>query len=325
MTVPYIGELGAFGLKKETTLGTFVAPTTFIPVMLPLNFGSPDIALLEAKGIYSRPDMVNKVAQGAGLFKSIKGKFEVEPENCGDIIMAAFGTDTLSGPTNTSVYTHTFTRLAAAQLPTYSLWSDHGINYPQAAGCMLNKFDIEVKAPDYVVMDFDFVGSKYQSGGVTHSPSYSSLAPFKFDQAVLTVGGSGVTLYSDLKISIDNMVKADPVLGSSIYSNVIYSAGMKVSIAATIVVEDTTEWTNFINGTASSFTVALTSTTNIPSSSPGTPYSLTITIPTANYSAAPFPLKSGKLEITFQAVGVYTTGSTKTISAALVNSVSSAY
>jgi len=325
MSNPYVGQLGAVGVAKESVLGTFVAPTRFIPTYLPMNIGSPDINLLLSKGVRSVPDFVYKAQQGAGMLKNGKFKFEVEPENIGECLMASFGTDTLTGPTNTSVYTHTFTRLAAAQLPTYSIWVKNGLNYPTFVGCMVNKIDFDIKAGEWVITDVDWMGSAYASGGVTESLSYSTLNPFKFDQAVITVAGSGVSLYKDIKLSIDNKVKVDPVLGGSIYSNVIFSEAMEVTLSATIVVENSTEWAKFIAGTASSFTIALTSAQNITSSSPSTPYSLTFTIPNIYYKAAPLPLANGLIEITFQAQGVYNTGTSNTISVALANSISTSY
>lgn len=321
MAGPYIGQLGAVGIAKESTLGTFVAPTRFIPVHLPMNIGSPDINLLMSKGIRAVPDLVYKAQQGAGSLKNGKFKFEVEPENIGEVIMGAFGSDTVTNAG--AAYTHTFARAAVAQLPSYSIWVQNGLNFPEFSGCMVNKIDIDVKAPDFVMVDVDWMGSLYNSGGTSKSLSYSALNPFKFNQAVINVAASPVLIYKDLKLSIDNKVKVDPVIGGSIYSNVIYTESFEVKLAATIVVEDSTEWTKFINGTATSFTVALTSAQTIPTTAVA--YSLTFNLPNLYYTAAPLPLANGLIQITFQAQGVYDTGTSKTLNAVLVNSLSSAY
>jgi hypothetical protein len=313
MSGPFVGQLGAVGLAKEVTLGTFVAPTRFIPVHLPCPIGSPDIALLLSKGIRAVPDLHYKAQQGAGSLKAGQFKFEVEPDNVGEVLQAAFGLDTLTGAGPT--YTHTFARQAVAQLPTYSMWVQNGLNYPEFVGCMMNKLEFEMKAPELVTCSADWLGSKYQAGGTSKTLSYSTLQPFKFDQAVVTVAGSGVTLYSDLKLTIDNKVKVKPVIGGSIYSNVIYSEAFEVSLAATIVVEDSTEWAKFIAGTSTAFTIAMTAGAN----------SLTFTMPNLMYKAAPLPLASGLIEITFQAQGIYDTGTSKTLNAVLVNDISTAY
>lgn len=319
MSGPYVGQLGAFGLAKESVLGTFVAPARFIPIHLPMNIGSPDIDLLMSKGVRATPDLVYKAQQGAGSLKSGKIKFEVEPENIGEVLQAVFGGDTVTGAG--PAYTHTFARAAVAQLPTYSLWTFNGLQYPTFVGCMLNKLDFDIKAPDFVIAEADFIGSKYNGLNSSKSLSYSTLNPFKFDQAVLTVGGSGVLLYHDVKLTFNNMVKLQPVIGGSIYSNVIFSEAWDVSLSATIIVEDNTEWAKFVAGTSSSFVVALTSTQLMS----GTPYSLTFNLPNIQYKAAPMPLKNGLIEVTFATQGIYDTGTSKTANAVLVNSISSAY
>jgi hypothetical protein len=313
MSGPFVGRLGAVGISKEVTLGTFVAPTRFLATRLPMPIGSPDIDLLTSKGVRAIPDEVQKVAQGAGSLKAGKFTLEVEPDNIGELLQAAFGLDTKTGAGPT--YTHTYARQAVAQLPTYSLWVANGLNYPEFTGCMVDKLTFEMKAPEWVTCDVDWVGSKYQGGGSTHTPSYSTLNPFKFDQVALTIGGSSVTTYSDVKLTIDNKVKLKPVMGGSIYSNVVYSEGFEVTLAATMVVEDSTEWDKFIAGTSSSFVAAMTSGSN----------SLTFNLPSMAYKAAPLPLSNGLIEITFQTQGFYDTGTTKTLNAILVNDVATQY
>ena len=94
--MPYVGILQAAGLAKEVTVGTLVTPPTeFLPLIAPDSF-SEAIQLLESKGIRAIPDTVVKVVQGPGSLKNGKIKVEMEPENCGNLLMAAFGTDTLT-------------------------------------------------------------------------------------------------------------------------------------------------------------------------------------------------------------------------------------
>ena len=315
---PYVGELGAVGLAKESVLGTFVNPTRFIPVHLPCNIGSPDIDLLLSKGIRGIPDMYYKAQQGASRLKSGKMKLEVEPDNIGEILQGTFGSDVLTGAGPT--YTHTFTRQAVAQLPTYSLWvSNGGLTYPEFAGCMVNSLEFDIAANAFVIADVDWIGSKFVSGGVTHALSYSTLNQFVFNQATLTVGGSSVQIYKNIKIKFDNKVKVDPVIGGAITSNVIYTEGFEVSMNASFVAENTTEWTNFLNGTAQTFVVALSGTFG------GNTCSLTFTADNVFYKAAPLPLANGLIEIAFQMQAIYSTSDAFTAKVALVNDVSSQY
>jgi hypothetical protein len=433
--MPFTGILGEAGIAKESVLGTFVAPTKFLRFVPPFNF-STDINLLEGKGVEGIPDVVRKVAQGAALLKSGKFKTEMEPENIGEHLMAAFGTDTVTEVatfvvsnannkidftengggqvtatlanatyamgtssaqagtlcaqiktqmqtagvgtftvtysystkkltitrsagvfvikwatgTNTATaaktllgfsnadtasaiaatsdlttqqfaLTHTFSRVQTSQLPSYSWWQKNGANYPEFAGCMLNKLEFDIKAKEFIMADADWIGLKYQSGGTSQSVAYSTHQPFKFDQAVINVGGSPVNNYDNVKLTIDNMVAAEHVVGNTIYATKIYSKGLKVSFSMSIIVEDLTEWTNFINGTSTTLTITITSSEAIVGT---TFFSLTFTIPVIQYKAAPFPIPGDLVKIVFTGDAVYSVGSGYTIQPALVNTESSA-
>lgn len=320
----YTGQLRAAGLAKESVVGTLVTPPTeFLPYQAPDSF-FPSISLLESTAIRALPDRVYKASQGPGEVKGMKVKWEAEPENIGNLLMAAFGTDTKTGATATG-FTHTFTRLANAQLPTYSWWFDKGSKYPQFTGSMLSKLDITAKARDFILVDSDWTALAYDDTGITRSPTYSALKPFKFDQCVVNVDGSQVNNYDNVKITIDNMVKADHVLNTSIYPGKIYSEGFGVSVSMDLIVEDATQYAKFLAGTTAALNFVITSTQDITGANAGVKNSLTIDIPTVMYSAAAFPNPQGLLKIAYTAKGIYTTGSTKTISVALKNSVSAAY
>lgn len=438
--MPYVGLLGEAGLAKEDVLGTLKTPPAryrrFIP---PFNF-STDIALLEGKGVSGQAEEVRKVAQGKGSLKSGKMKYELDPEEVGDDLMAAFGTDTITetasfvitlntndyidftvdaggavscqiaagtykmgassaeagtlcaliktgmegaaaGRTFTVTYSystkkmtiavdaghtfllkfatgtnnakticlvlgftkadssdalnhtsdsttaafvmsHAFSRVQSALLPTYSWWQKNGVNYPQHVGCMLSKLEFDIKAGEFVLVDAEWMGLKYDSTGITQVAAYSGRQPFKFDMCVPSVGGAPVTDYDDLKITIDNQVAVEHVVGNSIYGSKVYSKGLKVNVSLSMIVENTTEWAKFIAGTASSFSVAMTSSELIKA---GFPYSLSINIPVLQYSAAPFPIAKDLIKIVFTGVGVYSVANSYTILPTLVNGYGSAY
>lgn len=438
--MPYVGQLTAVGLAKETTVGTLVTPPTeFIPSILPDSF-MPSIQLLESAGVYSIPDKIRKATQGPGEVKGMKLKWEAEPENIGNLLMGTFGTDTpaesasfvvgasnnkidfkesggaqlnatiasgtyamgsssavnlslckavktaldaAGGTTYTvtynsgtkkltitptagtlqilwltgtnqataayavlgwthadttnaasqtsdsttaiQVWAHTFTRLAAAQLPTYSWWFNKGAKYMQFLGSMVNKLEITAKARDFVYVDSEWTALTYDDNGSSQTPSYSTVKPWKFNQMVVSIDSGAILNYDNVKITFDNMVKADHVLNSSIYPGKIYSEGWEVTVSLDLVVENSTEYAKFLAGTDAALNFVLTSTDDISGAYAGTKYKLTIDIPTVKYSVASYPSAPGLIKIAFTARGIYTTASTKTVSAALVNSVSATY
>jgi hypothetical protein len=221
-----------------------------------------------------------------------------------------------------AAYSHAFARVASASLPSYSWWQKNGINFPEFAGCMLNKLEFDLKAKEYLVADADWMGLKYVSGGTSQAAVYSTHQPFKFDQAVVTVAGSPVVDYEELKLTIENNIELVHTVGGTIYANKIYSKGFKVSLSATITVENTTEWAKFIAGTATSFTIAITSSEMVNGA---IPYSLTFVMTNVQYKAAPFPVAKDLIKITFTADAFSAVGSSTTLTATLVNSVGTSY
>lgn len=439
---PYVGILRSAGLAKESVVGTLVTPpTTFIPYIPPDGF-SPDISVLESKGVRAQPDVVVKATQGPATIKGGKVKFELEPENCGEVLMAALGVDTISevatfvigtgvndridfaedggaevnatlaagtyamgsssavvgslcalikaameavngtdtytvtysystkkltitksagvfvikfatgantltnahaviGFANTDTpsaiaatsgsvttvapFTHTFTRLSASQLPTYSWWFDKGAKYPQFAGCMLGKLDIEAKAKEFVTVDSEWTGLSYDDTGITHAASYSPLKPFTFNQVVVNVDGAPVNGYDNVKVSIDNKVNAEHALSGSIYPAKIWSEGMRVTLSADLFFEDSVQYAKFLAGTSAAFSIVLTSSEDVPGALSGTKAKLTIALPDMRYTAAPLINASGILKVPFAGVAVFDSGSSKTVSFALINSRPTAY
>lgn len=438
--MPYIGRLGSLGIAKETAVGTVNAtPDNWIAFNPPESI-SPDIKLLEHNGIFAKPDYVFKASQGPGSVPSAKFKLIAEPENIGEIMMGAFGTDTLSdvasvtisatnkyidfdvdggspvaaelttgsfpygassavagslcanikaameavatGRTITVTYSytakkftiaidgihtikilwltgtnnangayaalgftksdtsetnsqtsdsvtaqpamlHTFTRLANAQLPTYSFCVDKGgFKKMLFSGAMLNKLTVEAKAKEYVTADADFACLKYDSDG-TATASYSLLRPFTFDEVSINFAGSTAELdYDTVKIEIDNMVKLEHTLASSIWATKIWSEGFKVTIAAELYLEDSVEYAKYLAGSDTSLEVSITSSEFIVGS---VPYKWTFSVPLSKYSAAPLQNGSGVLKIPFSLVGIYDPSTGKTLSSTLQNTKATAY
>jgi hypothetical protein len=201
--------------------------------------------------------------------------------------------------TGSFIMSHVFSRVASAALPTYSWWQKNGLNYPQFAGCMLNKLEFGIKAKEFVMASCDWAGLKYVAAGVDEAGNPSPKAPFKFSQAALTVAGVPNVNYDELKIVFDNQVDPLHVIGNGVDASKIYSKGFKVSISGSFIVEDSTEWDKFIAGTSSSFGIAITGAEMAGGT---TPFSLAMDLPEIYYQAAPLPIGKDLLKIAFTAV-----------------------
>lgn len=436
--MPYVGKLRTLGLAKESSAGTLNDTISTFLAFDPPESIFPAITLLEHKGIAAKPDMVLKASQGPAKIDGAKYKIIVEPQNIGEILMATFGTDTVtevasftvsagvndkidftedggseitatltagtyamgatsavagslcalikaqmeavngsdtytvsysyttkkltitksggvfvmkwSSGTNTltsaktllgftnadtssaisctsdstttvAPFSHAFTRLSSETLPTYTHYVDKGLQKSYYVGAMMNKFTLEAKKDSWVMADVDFNLLKYDSDG-TQTATYSTLNPFTFPQAVVTIGGSANYDCSSVKIEINNSVKTDHVVGSTIWPTKIWSEGFGVTLSADMFLESTNaEYAKFIAGTESSFSMAITGDTIVGS----TKYSLSFNVPSIKYSAAPLQIQSGVMSIPFAALGYYNAGITGTATATLVNTVSTSY
>lgn len=322
--MPYVGQLMAAGLAKESSLGVLQSPPTeFLPIYPPDSF-MPAITLLESTAIRALPDRIYKAMQGPGEVKGMKTKWEAEPENIGNLLMACFGADVVTGALSTG-YTHTFKRAVVAQLPTYSWWIDKGAKQLQFLGCMLNKLDITAKTKEFVLVESEWVGLSYDDTGTTQTPVYSAVKPWKFNMADVKIDAGSILNYDNVKVTFDNFVKADHALSGSIYPAKIYSEGFEVTISMDLFVENATEYAKFLAGNSTAIQLVLTHSDNITGADPANPFKLTIDIPDAKYSVASYPLPSGIIKVSFTARAIYNVATTKTASVALINSVSSAY
>ena len=79
-----------------------------------------------------------------------------------------------AGTAVVGVYSHAFSRVQSALLPSYTWWQKNGVNYPLFAGCMQNKMTIESKAKEFVTVDGEWLGLSYASGGTSQSLSLST-------------------------------------------------------------------------------------------------------------------------------------------------------
>lgn len=226
---------------------------------------------------------------------------------------------TSDSTTGNFIMSHAFSRLANAELPTYSWWQENGLNYPQFAGCALNSLELDIKAKEFVLATADWAGMKYEAGGTDKATSYSAKQPFKFNQAALTVGGSANTDYEEIKIKFDDQAELLHVIGSGIDAEKVYSKGMMVSISATLIVEDSTEWDKFIAGSSTSFALAITGSEMAGGS---TPFSMAIDLPEVYYQAAPIPIGKDLIKIVFTAVAKFNVSAGYTSKVTLVNNES---
>lgn len=215
-----LGETIQLGVGAESTRGTAVTPTAWIPARTPT-------------GLVAVQDFVDiKEVTGSGV--SLQGKevvqtraegdieFNVRNTTIGHILKSLLGTAT--PVTALGATTHTFTRLTgSAQFPslTLALQQPGQQSYEYAMGTV-NQLEISSSTDDLVVATASFI-AKGEATHASYTPSYSSSDVYfrnqdvtvKFASNVAGLGAATPVCVKDLKVTFSNNVKPTQCLGSN--------------------------------------------------------------------------------------------------------------
>jgi hypothetical protein len=195
------GSLSASGFAKETTFGTPIPATTWLPMTGNTMESDP--------GWFSPALMMGtRDLQVFNMYGEAKFGGTVEgplfPSNAIELLIASIGTDAVTG---SGPYVHTITQ--ANTLPSLTVEKVLG-DYQslQFAGCRVSK--LSIKAPvgnEPVNISADFMG---QSAAVLDTPTAISVTneiPFVFAEASVTLDSHARADITNLQLDIDNGLK----------------------------------------------------------------------------------------------------------------------
>lgn len=178
-----LSALSYLGLAVETTLGTPVAPTAFIPVR---SFKPQDDPKYVANtGMQGQP--VSLFGEYEGVISSnydIEG--DVFPTSFGTLLANIFGSDTVSG--TTAPYTHT---LGTAATPGSLTLSDYYVaNFRQFPGNKVSKLVVKYSADSALTYTASLIGFPSVTGTAPASKTFSTLPFFIGYEAQMKIGGT---------------------------------------------------------------------------------------------------------------------------------------
>lgn len=197
------------GIKKEATAGTYAAPTTVDHGMLPVTACDWKSVEPRAKDKALRGTMR---AQDFGSHQTTRHyeltlKGPVFAGAFGHILMAAFGTDTISGA---GPYLHTFSVADTTYpgVPTYSIHLFDGANGANGWGFVaakLKKLSLAYDKANILQFTADFIAQDRASQSKPTLAVESGAGFGKFDgyTTALTVGGSSDPLWDKFEWEID--------------------------------------------------------------------------------------------------------------------------
>jgi hypothetical protein len=248
-----------FGFAEETTWGTRVTPTRFLP--------------FNSESIKTELDYIESTAYRAGRktqtvrrpnFKRVAGDIELEltQADVGLLMKHMFGSVSTTG---SSPYVHTFTPgalLGKGLTIQMGRTSTDGTTRPfDYTGCKIAEWELTTKVGELAMLKCSVVGKTEDTGQSLASASYDSvLSPFSWVDGSVTIGGTATPL-KELTITGNNGLLTDrfriqsttPTLTLEPQEAAVRQYG------GTLVADfaDLTAYNRFINQTAATLIVTL--------------------------------------------------------------------
>lgn len=239
-------DLSVLGIAKETTFGTPVAATSFIPIT-----GAPTpkdvVKFLQDKGM--RGAMTDVYDQIAGI-KSSTFDFagDVFPDTFGFMLTGVLGDLTTTGAS--APFTHAVSLLNSGdgQPPSYTITDYYAVNTRQYPGAKFNEVDFKFAADG--MLTYSAKATALVSVPTTvPTASYTAVQPMAAWTGVVSIGGSAVHTVMDGNVNIKRPVAIIPTVDGSQAPHALWSGPLGVSGKLTLVMEDETQLTNYLMNT----------------------------------------------------------------------------
>ena len=224
--MPFATEQKKFGFKKEASRGTAESsPNKFLAVGADseLNYATVLLPDDKIRGFKERFPSAPGVKEGTGTLAAV----DVEASTVGDLLMGCLGSvataqpDAVNSPT---VFRHTFSRLNALLMPSFTFFVDRGVSIKRYPLTVIKKlaFAGAVDGKAQVASDLLF---KSEEPGSAFTPSLGSPKPLMFFQTDFKIDGVSDLNVKSWSLSIDNGSVAQRTLNQSRDAKDIVSPG----------------------------------------------------------------------------------------------------
>jgi hypothetical protein len=239
------------GIAKEATWGTPVAATAFIPVSPPTP--KDVIKLGQDKGL--RGSMVETYGE-IQLTKHTTFDFsgDVFADTIGFPLAGVLGDVTVTGAS--APYTHAMAvyNSADGQPPSYTITDNYSENVRQYPGCKFSEIDLKFSADGLFTYSAKAVGIPSVTASAP-TPAFSTLQPLASWLGVVTIGGTANMSVLDGNVNIKRSVDVIDTVDGSQAPHSLFAGPVSVSGKLTLVMEDETQITNYLNTTGVSLDV----------------------------------------------------------------------
>ncbi len=284
-----LGALGYVGYGLETTEGTFVAPTKFLPVS---SFSFEDT------NDYIIPDQIRNtrdrsVAMAAPYMTSGSMELELIPYDISQLLKSAFHASVSTSAYAGGGYNHAMT--PGDTSPTFTFESNAAdILVMRYGGCRVNTLEIKAAHGEIVTSSWGIEGTTRQSMGSTQTgTTYTDILPLHFTGADVFVAGTQNVMVKDFSFNIGNNLERIGTLRKTRGWRRTASGMRDTGLAMTLDFTDSVEYDRFLAETE--FVVKLhmaSETGSLPLMGTNKPM-LEITLNRVRWNKVGIPLSAG--------------------------------
>lgn len=253
----YSSNLSFMGISKEAQLGTPVPASAFIPVDKPTPKDS--LTLLQDKGLRgSMVDVYNEVAGPKHSTFDFGGS--VFPDTIGWLLAGVLGDVTTTGAS--APFTHAMAVLNSGQgqPKSYTLTDYYATGTRQYPGAKFSELGFKFNGDS--MLTYSAKATAFPSVTTTvPTPSFTSVPPIAAWIGAVSIAGTPVTTVLDGEVTIKRPVTViQPVAGSQNPGN-IWSGPVAVDGKITLVMEDDSALTSYLNASQPSLDINFASGT----------------------------------------------------------------
>ena len=320
----FIGRTVDVGITKEAVRGTAETAATYYLPKTDLTYDDEIEQIIDESSIGVIEDSTNASVVAKRATGEITGN--ILDKSFGLLLYAALGAKAVSGPSQTTVYTHTFTVAQSAQHQSLTVFVEDGNQDYKYALAVIDKLDFDVMIGQYAKYT---VGFRSQKGATaTLTPSYTAEnhflpqhASLKTATTVAGLGAASVIAIRSFKMSIAKNVEDDLKLGSVDQVDIL-NKQFAIEGSIELVFSDETFKTEMLADTLKAMRVRLTNTDVTIGSS----LNPQLTIDLAKVKFNNFQRGYGNDEIATATVdfkAFYSLGDTSMVSMELINTATS--
>lgn len=282
-----LGALGYVGYGVESTEGTAVAPTKFLPVTS-FSFEDSNDFIVPDQIRHSRDRYIAMAAPYA-----VSGTMEMEliPTDVAHLLKSGFAATVNTSAYGGGGYQHVLTPASTEQTFTFES-SASDVLIMRYAGTRVNTIEIKAAFGEIVTASFGLEGlSRAKQGGIT-SPTYTNVVPFHFSGVDIKVAsGSFLATVKDFTFGVNNNIERIGTLRKTRSWKRLELGMREVTLALTIDFTDTSEYDRFLNETI--FDVDLHMQGPVLTGMGSNPSVLRIQVPNVRWNKVNVPLSAG--------------------------------